>query len=70
MTAQINEEKELGVGRYVVIQEDRLDLFQKRIDEAVARGAEFFPESFQYVWIPRVSARVYLAIIRIPPDSV
>ena len=64
------EERQVGAARHIVVQEQTREEFQKKIDEAVARGAHFFPESFQYVWIPRVSARVYLGIIKIPSDAI
>lgn len=64
------EEKQGGPVRHVVIEERTPEGFQRKIDEAVARGAHFFPESFQLIWVPQISRRVYIGIIKIPPDSI
>ncbi|MDE0630648.1 MAG: hypothetical protein OXH73_04015 [Caldilineaceae bacterium] len=63
------EEKKSGVARHIIIEGRTPDEFQRKLDEAVARGALFFPESFQHIWIPQVSGRVYLGIVKYPQDT-
>lgn len=53
---------------HVIIFERSAEDFCKQIDEAVQRGAEFLPETFQFVSVPG-RAHNYVGMIRIPPEA-
>ena len=56
--------------KHQIIDEQTPTEFCNKLDEAVKRGAEFLPETFQRYSIPRGRQTNYVCMIRIPADAI
>ncbi len=68
-----NEKKgSQGVAKLIVIREESKEDFETRLNDALKRGAEFLPETFQYFSTGgRLGDTTYfLCVVSIPPESI